>query len=727
MLAGKTRDDLNPSDRSAYIHSGNYLPYWSDDSGFVELLTSNGDTADFVRFGGETENPLTQGYWSGTNVAAFLSANAYSVSGSPDPLDRYDRSIVRLSANFTVTGTKADWTQVAFPTPGGPNDVAAGVTDSDEDGIPDSAKVAGGTFAGLDLHGMGARPGHRDLFIHVDYMNYAYGQPVDPGIRPRKEALQKVADAFQPQIYVHFDAGNLFSPGRNPAEFNLSGNISHGRYYALCMDLVLFGGPPHPGCTSLHEFSTTVDVRRRPIFRYLLMASSRESGGVQGSSGVAELPGNKFEVTLGKWDLSDRPGNDLNKLINYQAGTITHELGHTLNLKHGGFEDRNEKPNYFSVMNYLYQLSGLPSDPAGLGPTQRYYYQRNRVHGEKVPGPAINPNSPLPKFAYRDCDQPDGPCGSGFKIDYSDGSGDHLSERSLCENRNIGRNCNRKIDRDCKRPIDAKCGQDEFGDWNLNATADTQRYAGQLAERTSDPQSLLMDFNDWGEIVLRSGRNYYPPNLAMALRFNAQARLFNEQAPTFDERAQLFDERVRLLNKQAQPAIDSGVEVLLRDAPDGRNEATIERLDVTEQGTLRFDAGGRSVTVAPWPVTLHRDDPQIVSVISVHHPAGAIEAIELRAASDDTPWFTLVSSGRLDWELTPGFRLERNGADSVAIRGSGGFRKVASIGEPSVEFREGDRCWQFVLLNLSLPAVTPGAAQEKEPRAGWYLRGDRQC
>ena len=29
-----------------------------------------------------------------------------------------------------------------------------------------------------------------------------------------------------------------------------------------------------------------------------------------------------------------------------------HELGHTLNLRHGGFEDDNCKPNYISVMNY---------------------------------------------------------------------------------------------------------------------------------------------------------------------------------------------------------------------------------------------------------------------------------------------------------------------------------------------------------------------------------------
>ncbi len=37
-------------------------------------------------------------------------------------------------------------------------------------------------------------------------------------------------------------------------------------------------------------------------------------------------------------------------------GTALHELGHTLNLKHGGFEDHNCKPNYVSIMNYQYQF-----------------------------------------------------------------------------------------------------------------------------------------------------------------------------------------------------------------------------------------------------------------------------------------------------------------------------------------------------------------------------------
>jgi hypothetical protein len=37
-----------------------------------------------------------------------------------------------------------------------------------------------------------------------------------------------------------------------------------------------------------------------------------------------------------------------------------HELGHNLNLKHGGNEHLpNFKPNYESIMNYMFQTIGL--------------------------------------------------------------------------------------------------------------------------------------------------------------------------------------------------------------------------------------------------------------------------------------------------------------------------------------------------------------------------------
>ena len=42
-----------------------------------------------------------------------------------------------------------------------------------------------------------------------------------------------------------------------------------------------------------------------------------------------------------------------------QAGTLMHELGHNLGLHHGGADDLVRKPNYLSVMNYAFQLTGL--------------------------------------------------------------------------------------------------------------------------------------------------------------------------------------------------------------------------------------------------------------------------------------------------------------------------------------------------------------------------------
>ena len=42
-----------------------------------------------------------------------------------------------------------------------------------------------------------------------------------------------------------------------------------------------------------------------------------------------------------------------------QAGTLMHELGHNLGLRHGGDDHTKYKPNYLSVMNYAFQLTGL--------------------------------------------------------------------------------------------------------------------------------------------------------------------------------------------------------------------------------------------------------------------------------------------------------------------------------------------------------------------------------
>ena len=87
-------------------------------------------------------------------------------------------------------------------------------------------------------------------------------------------------------------------------------------------------------------------------------------------SGVADLPGGNLMVTLGLWD--DFVGRPY-----VRASTTFHELGHNLNLWHGGlpaawgnkhplsgsptstYIEPNCKPNYQSSMSYLFQAVGL--------------------------------------------------------------------------------------------------------------------------------------------------------------------------------------------------------------------------------------------------------------------------------------------------------------------------------------------------------------------------------
>jgi uncharacterized repeat protein (TIGR01451 family) len=74
-------------------------------------------------------------------------------------------------------------------------------------------------------------------------------------------------------------------------------------------------------------------LARRQVFRYGL--SARGCGGIGGQGEVG--------------------GNDYID-FNHDGGSLLHELGHTLGLRHGGSGSDNCKPNYVSVMNYDHAL-----------------------------------------------------------------------------------------------------------------------------------------------------------------------------------------------------------------------------------------------------------------------------------------------------------------------------------------------------------------------------------
>lgn len=466
VIASKPYDKLKDSSQMVYVKSGTLTPFWNG-SGSIELI-ANGATADFVRFGSSGAAPASASAWSGPGVAAL-----------PAGPNEHGRAIVRLaSGGMADTNTAADWTLVNFATPGGANDVPGGVLDSDRDGIPDSAKTAGGTYAGLDLYAMGARRGRRDVFMEIDYM-----QGTDPALTPRAEALQKVVDAFAAKnIALHVDTGKLYGDAFNPQSFNLGGG--EAVEFSKCIELDTSAAGARSGCTSFYDYkSAHFDLRRRLVFHYAVFASSQNLDGSAGSSGVAELNGNDLVVSLGGYRLGSGSASSQNMLINLQAGTLMHEFGHNLGLRHGGFEDANYKPNHYSVMNYLYQFAGLSATPDSAYAAERYYLA-NGLKGKTYCNLVEN-----------------SPCSGDFILGYSDGSGADLDENQLSEAANIGR---------------GSIGG-AYADWDNNNALSAGTLARNLNPQDGAAKSVLKDYNEWANLVLPFSRGYAGANSGAAL------------------------------------------------------------------------------------------------------------------------------------------------------------------------------------------------------------------
>jgi hypothetical protein len=175
----------------------------------------------------------------------------------------------------------------------------------------------------------------------------------------------------------------------------------------------------------------------------------------QNSSGLAELPGDDFMVAMGQWALGDH---------NFIDNTFMHELGHNINLRHGGTEDRNFKPNYNSIMNYWYQFCGTDTNDNVI-PDNALDYSRG-VHI------SLDENS---------LSEPNGVTGSGPAINWNlDGDATDI---------NLSRNINCRL---TNTFADSTCGTHA----QQNTTCGT---TGQCYDSTCN---TLTDPNDWSLLGL---------------------------------------------------------------------------------------------------------------------------------------------------------------------------------------------------------------------------------
>jgi hypothetical protein len=254
------------------------------------------------------------------------------------------------------------------------NDIIAQVRldgDTDGDGLWDDWEKNGisdpvtGVLQ-LNLPALGASYTAKDVFVHIDYMDCsiagsdaascatAHSHVPDPA------AISKITTAYTNQgITLHIET----SPVAHAQYVNLTGQCNYNM-------------PLDPGVTDFDTIKavwSAANPAKHFAYHYGLIGHLIKQTGVgTGATGCAEAPGNDFLVTLAS--LADGPVGSIQE----QAGTIMHELGHNFDLHHGGgpnctplpdcvlgMNTLDHKPNYLSVMNYMYQLTGIPCASCG--------------------------------------------------------------------------------------------------------------------------------------------------------------------------------------------------------------------------------------------------------------------------------------------------------------------------------------------------------------------------
>lgn len=189
------------------------------------------------------------------------------------------------------------------------------------------------------------------------------GMAAGPDIRIEPLAVSFTQEQQRP-IYVEIDWMEMGAHSHRPSQAVIDRIVRTFAAAGYAIHIDVSDAIPHQSLLEIIGTVTDSDAVQDLMAQYFDHAGDSRyyyslwghnysfNGTPTSSSGIADLPGRVHLVTLGSF--SGGTGTFSN-----QVGTFVHELGHNLSQRHGGADNGNYKPNYLSVMNYFYQLSGV--------------------------------------------------------------------------------------------------------------------------------------------------------------------------------------------------------------------------------------------------------------------------------------------------------------------------------------------------------------------------------
>jgi hypothetical protein len=264
--------------------------------------------------------------------------------------------------------------------------------DIDADGIPNQIEINGYDVDNdgiVDLQLNGANQSHKDIFLTIDYLENR---------KPQENALRNVSAAFDNSplcnpdgisgIKLHYDVDEALPRTPENAILNKNEVIAIKNNHLLT------------ATETENPNREAINMEKKKLYYYAVIGDQHPNGwsgqtdGIPGCLPSLSPEGKTFFVTLGGvgWTEDPSTGERVGNVAQ-QAGTIMHELGHSLGLTHDNqCSIQNYKPNYLSVLNYAFQVPSLiPDRPLDYSRCKMDTLKESSLNENKGIAPSCDP------------------------------------------------------------------------------------------------------------------------------------------------------------------------------------------------------------------------------------------------------------------------------------------------------------------------------------------------